>query len=185
MFEPDEHQRLVQATARKYAQDSLAKVAARLDREGRFPSEQLRELAELGMMGINVPEEYGGAEAGVVAYALAMMEIAQACASTAVTIAVTNMVGEAIVKFGTPEQRRRYVPELTSGRFPAGAIALSEPACGTGGAALRTSARRDGAGWVMNGEKQWITSGDRAGVTIVWARTTPGQGASGISAFLG
>jgi len=184
MFEPDEHQRLVQATARKYAQDSLAKVAARLDREGRFPLEQLRELAELGMMGINVPEEYGGAEAGVVAYALAMMEIAQACASTAVTMAVTNMVGEAIVKFGTPEQRRRYVPELTSGRFPAGAFGLSEPSGGSDAAALRTSARRDGAGWVLSGEKQWITSGDQAGVLIVWARTQPGPGSRGISAFL-
>src|SRR5437870_6258645 len=184
MFEPDEHQQLVQATARKYAQDSLAKVAARLDREGRFPSEQLRELAELGMMGINVPEEYGGAEAGVVAYALAMMEIAQGCASTAVTMAVTNMVGETIVKFGTPEQRRRYVPELTSGRFLAGSFGLSEPSGGSDAAALRTSARRDGSGWVLNGEKQWITSGDRAGVIIVWARTQAGSGSQGISAFL-
>src|SRR5712672_1375116 len=105
MFEPDEHQRLVQETARKYAQDSLAPVAAQLDREGRFPADQLLELAELGMMGVNIPEEYGGAQAGAVAYALAMMEIAQGCASTALTMAVTNMVGETIVKFGTEEQR--------------------------------------------------------------------------------
>jgi alkylation response protein AidB-like acyl-CoA dehydrogenase len=184
MFEPDEHQRLVQSTARKYAQESLAKVAAKLDREGRFPAEQLAELAGLGMMGVNIPEQYGGAEAGVVAYALAMMEIAQACASTAVTMAVTNMVGETIVKFGTPEQRRRYVPELTSGRFRAGSFGLTEPSGGSDAAALRTSARRDGAGWVLNGEKQWITSGDQAGVLIVWARTRPGPGSRGISAFL-
>jgi alkylation response protein AidB-like acyl-CoA dehydrogenase len=136
------------------------------------------------MMGINVPEEYGGAQAGVVAYALAMMEIAQACASTALTMAVTNMVGETIVRFGTPEQRRRYVPELTSGRFPAGAFGLSEPSGGSDAAAMRSSARRDGAGWVLNGEKQWITSGDRAGVIILWARTQPGTGSRGISAFL-
>ncbi|HYV65568.1 MAG TPA: acyl-CoA dehydrogenase family protein [Myxococcales bacterium] len=184
MFDPDEHQRLVQSTARKYAQESLAKVAAQLDREGRFPAEQLAQLAELGMMGINIPEEYGGAQAGVVAYALAMMEIAQGCASTAVTMAVTNMVGEAIVKFGTPEQRRRYVPELTSGRFAAGAFGLSEPSGGSDAAGMRSSARKNGAGWVLNGEKQWITSGDRAGVIIVWARTQPGPGARGISAFL-
>src|SRR5216683_322333 len=131
MFEPDEHQRLVQETARKYAQDSLAPVATQLDRQGRFPAEQLRELAELGMMGVNIPEDYGGAQAGAVAYALAMMEIAQGCASTAVTMAVTNMVGETIVKFGTPEQRRRYVPELTSGRFAAGSFGLSEPSGGS------------------------------------------------------
>src|SRR5215470_2106958 len=117
MFQPDDHQRLVQETARKYAQESLAKVAAELDREGRFPAEQLGDLAELGMMGVNVPEELGGAQAGAVAYALATMEIAQGCASTAVTMAVTNMVAETIVKFGTREQQQRYVPELTSGRF--------------------------------------------------------------------
>src|SRR5438094_2562704 len=184
MFQPDEHQRLVQETARKYAQESLAPVAGQLDREGRFPAEQLRELAELGMMGVNVPEEYGGAQAGAVAYALAMMQIAQGCASTAVTMAVSNMVAESIVKFGTPEQKRRYVPELTSGRFAAGSFALSEPSGGSDAAALRTSARRDRNRWVLTGEKQWITSGDRAGVIIVWARTQPGSGSRGISAFL-
>src|SRR5437764_2371525 len=184
MFQPDEHQLLVQETARKYAQESLAKVARRLDREGRFPAEQLHELAELGMMGVNVPEEFGGAQAGAVAYALAMIEIAQGCASTAVTMAVTNMVAETIVKFGSPGQGRRYVPELTSGRFQAGSFGLSEPSGGSDAAALRTGARRDGSGWVMNGEKQWITSGDRAGVIIVWARTQPGSGSHGISAFL-
>jgi alkylation response protein AidB-like acyl-CoA dehydrogenase len=184
MFQPDDHQRLVQETARKYAQESLVKVAARLDREGRFPDEQLRELAELGMMGVNVPEEHGGAQAGAIAYALAMIEIAQGCASTAVTMAVTNMVAETIVKFGTSEQKRRYVPELASGRFAAGSFALSEPSGGSDAAALRTSARRDRNGWILNGEKQWITSGDRAGVIIVWARTRPEQGSRGISAFL-
>jgi alkylation response protein AidB-like acyl-CoA dehydrogenase len=184
MFQPDDHQRLVQETARKYAQDALVKVAAELDGEGRFPAEQLRELAELGMMGVNVPEEYGGAQAGAIAYALAMIEIAQGCASTAVTMAVTNMVAETIVKFGTSEQKRRYVPELTSGRFAAGSFALSEPSGGSDAAALRTSARRDGNGWILNGEKQWITSGDRAGVIIVWARTHREQGSRGISAFL-
>jgi alkylation response protein AidB-like acyl-CoA dehydrogenase len=184
MFEPDEHQRLVQETARKFAQDTLVPIAGELDREGHFPAEQLRELADLGMMGVNIDEEYGGAAAGAVAYALAMMEIAQGCASTAVTMAVTNMVGETIVRFGTPEQRRRYVPELTSGRFAAGSFGLSEPSGGSDAAALRTTAIRDGAGWVLNGEKQWITSGDRAGVLIVWARTQPGAGSRGISAFL-
>src|SRR2546423_8859797 len=108
MVEPDEHQRLVQETARRYAQDSLAKVAGRLDREGRFPAEQLGELAELGMMGVNIPEEYGGAQAGAVAYALAMMEIAQGCAATAGTLAGDQKGGEDIGEVRTPGPPRRY-----------------------------------------------------------------------------
>src|SRR5437764_2773349 len=175
---------MVQQAVRAYAQKSLAPIAGQLDREGRFPREQLRELAELGLMGVNVPEEYGGAAAGAVAYTLAMMEVAQGCASTAVTMAVSNMVAETIVRFGSPPQRQRYVPELTSGRFAAGSFALSEPSGGSDAAALRSSARRDGGQWVLSGEKQWITSGDRAGVIIVWARTDSGKGSRGISAFL-
>src|SRR6266705_1474241 len=180
MFEPDEHQRLVQETARKYAQGSLAPVATQLDREGRFPAEQLRELDELGMMGVNVPEQYGGAAAGAVAYALAMMEIAQGCASTAVTMAVNNLVAETIVRFGSEEQKRRYVPEITSGRFVAASFGLSEPHAGSDAGALTTTARKDGTEYVLNGSKQWITSGDRAGVIIVWARTGE-PGTKGIS----
>lgn len=173
-------------TARAYAQKTLAPLAARLDRESRFPLEQLRELAELGMMGINVPEEYGGAAAGAVAYVLALSEIAQGCASTGVTTSVTNMVAETICKFGTPEQKQRYVPEITSGRFPAAAFALSEPQAGSDAAALRTTASRDGGDYLLNGSKQWITSGDRAGVIIVWARTesVSGHPSRGISCFL-
>ena len=185
LFEPGEAQALVQETARSYAQKTLAPLAAQLDREQRFPAAQLRELAELGLMGVNVPEEYGGAEAGAVAYALAMMEIAQGCASTAVTMAVNNMVAETIVRFGTPAQARKYVPEITSGRFEAGSFGLSESHCGSDAAALRTVARRDGDGFVLNGSKQWISSGDHAGVIIVWARTDAGAAqAKGISCFL-
>jgi acyl-CoA dehydrogenase len=183
MFEPNETQRMVQQAARSYAQKTLAPIAGALDREGRFPREQLRELAELGLMGVNVPEELGGAAAGAVSYVLAMMEISQACASTAVTMAVTNMVAETIVRFGSQEQKQRYVPEITSGRFAAASYALSEPHSGSDAAGLKTSARRDGGGWVLNGSKQWITSGDHAGVIIVWARTG-GPGSKGISCFL-
>jgi alkylation response protein AidB-like acyl-CoA dehydrogenase len=185
-FEPSESQSLVRDTARGYAQKTLAPLAGRLDREGRFPREQLRELAELGLMGVNVPEEHGGAAAGAVAYVLALMEIAQGCASTAVTMAVNNMVAETICRFGTPEQKSRYLPEITSGRFAAASFGLSEPHCGSDAAALRTVARRDGDAWVLNGSKQWITSGDHAGVIIVWARTetVTGHPSKGISSFL-
>src|SRR5204862_7300316 len=111
------------------------------------------------------------------------MEIAQGCASTAVTMAVNNLVAETIVRFGTEEQKKRYVPEITSGRFVAASFGLSEPHAGSDAGALRTTARRDGAGYVIDGSKQWITSGDRAGVIIVWARTGV-EGPKGVSCFL-
>ncbi|HEY4730856.1 MAG TPA: acyl-CoA dehydrogenase family protein [Myxococcales bacterium] len=183
LFDLNEAQALIRNTARDYAQKTLAPIAAQLDREARFPREQLAELAELGLMGVNVPEQYGGAAAGAVAYALAMMEIAQGCASTAVTMAVNNLVAETIVRVGTEEQKKRYVPEIASGRFVAASFGLSEPHAGSDAGALRTTARRDGAEYVINGNKQWITSGDRAGVIIVWARTGE-PGTRGISAFL-
>ena len=186
MFEPTESQRLIRETARNYAQGSLSRIAGELDREARFPAAQLAELAELGLMGINVPEAYGGAAAGAIAHALAMKEIAQGCASTAVTMGVNNMVAETICRFGTEAQKKRYVPEITSGRFAAASFALSEAQSGSDAAALRTTAQRDGSGYVLNGSKQWITSGDHAGVLIVWARTDQAEAkaAKGISAFL-
>ena len=116
------------------------------------------------------------------AYAAAMMEIAEACCSTSVAMAVTNMVGEQIVAWGTEAQKQAWVPRLTSGEAVAGAFALSEPHCGSDAAALTTSATRKGDRWVLNGAKQWITTGDHAGVLLVWARTG-GPGAKGISAF--
>ena len=183
MFELTEMQQMVRQAARSYAQKSLAPAAAALDREGRFPREHLRELADLGLMGVNVPEEFGGAQAGAVAYVLALMEVAQGCASTAVTMAVTNMVAETIVRFGSAEQKRKYVPEITSGRFVAASYALSEAHSGSDAGALRTSARRDGESYLLNGSKQWITSGDHAGVFVVWARTGE-PGTKGISCFL-
>ena len=183
LFELTDSQALVRDTARNYAQKVLAPIARELDRERRFPADQLRDLAGLGLMGVNIPEQYGGAAAGAVAYAVAMMEIAQGCASTAVTVAVNNLVAETISRFGNEAQKQRYLPEITSGRFVTASFALSEPHAGSDAGALRTTARRDGADYVINGSKQWITSGDRAGVIIVWARTD-GAGTKGISCFL-
>ena len=183
LFELNDTQLAVRDLARDFARKRIAPVARDLDRAGVFPADVLHELAQLGLMGVNVPEALGGAQAGVVAYSLAMQEIAEASASVAVAMAVTNMVGELIVKFGTPAQQRAWVPELTSGRFAAGSFALSEPQAGSDAAAMRTTARRTANGWVLDGAKQWITSGDRAGVLVVWARTgLPGPG--GLSAFL-
>lgn len=119
----------------------------------------------------------------MVAYSLAMQEVASACASTAVTMAVTNMVAEVITRFGSDAQKLRHVPKLCSGEYVAGAFALSEPAAGSDPGALTTRAVRNGDGFVLSGEKQWITSGDVAGVMVVWARTG-GEGTRGISCFL-
>jgi alkylation response protein AidB-like acyl-CoA dehydrogenase len=178
-----ETQAHVRDLARRFARERLAPLARQRDRESIFPTAELREAGELGLLGINVPEELGGAAAGALAYALAIAELAEACASTTVAVAVTNMVADQIARFGTEAQRRAFVPRLVSGEAVAGAFALSETHCGSDAAALTTTARRDGSAWVLDGQKQWITSGDRAGVVLLFARTG-GPGAKGVSAFL-
>ncbi len=186
-FQLNETQELIRKTARDFAERELATVAAALDEESRFPRRELAGLAALGLMGVNLPAELGGSEAGVVSYALAMMEVARGCASTAVTMAVTNMVGEVIHTFGSPEQRELHVPKLTSGEYVAGAFALSEPGAGSDPAGMQTQATPTDDGWVLDGQKQWITSGSEAGVMVVWARTDEAgarRGHKGISCFL-
>jgi alkylation response protein AidB-like acyl-CoA dehydrogenase len=182
-FELTETQTLIRDTARKVARERIAPGARERDRNETFPRELYQELAQLGLMGVNLPAQYGGAEAGVVSYALAMMEISAACASTAVGMAVTNMCGELIYKFGTEAQREKYLPRLTSGEAIVGAFALSEPHAGSDPGAMHTTAKRRGDTWVINGSKQWITSGAYAGVMVVWARTS-GEGNRGLSAFI-
>ncbi len=187
ILELNETQRLVQQTARDYAARVIAPQAAEIDKTERFPREILKGLADLGLMAVNVPESDGGSGAGVVAYALAMQEVAGACASTAVTMAVTNMVGEVIAAFGTDAQRERHNPRLASGEWAAGAFALSEAGAGSDPGAMLTTARKDGGTWVINGTKQWITSGAHAGVMVVWARTGDREtlpGTRGLSCFL-
>jgi alkylation response protein AidB-like acyl-CoA dehydrogenase len=181
-FELDETQRLVRDTARDYATKTLAPLARSIEAEERVPPEVLRALGGLGLLAVNVPEALGGAEAGAVAYSVAMSEIAKGCSSTAVTMAVTNMVNEVIATFGTDAQKKRYCPWLASGET-LGAFALSEADAGSDPGAMRTTARRDGDGWVIDGGKQWITNGAWSGVFVVWARTGE-PGTKGISCFL-
>jgi alkylation response protein AidB-like acyl-CoA dehydrogenase len=183
-FDLSETDRAVQETARAFARERVAPAAARGDREGRFPLEIMRELGDLGLLAVNVPEDVGGSGAGPVAYALAMMEIAAVDCAVAVTMAVTNMVGEVIAYFGDPAQRDRYCRGLASGELVAGAFALSEPQAGSDPGSMRTRAERHGDRWVLNGEKQWVTSGDRAGVLVVWAKTSSAVGTGGVTAFL-
>ncbi len=182
-FELSETQMMVRDTARAYAERVLSKRAAGFERDERIDPEVLREMASMGLMGVNIPAALGGAEAGAVSYALAMMEIAGGCAATAVTMAVTNMVGEVINAFGTEAQRARYVSRLASGEYLAGSFALSEPEAGSDPGSMRTTATRVGDRWIIRGAKQWITSGDIAGVMVVWARTG-GAGTAGLSCFL-
>lgn len=162
----------------------LAPAAAELDRTGGFPRDALAEIARAGLLGVNVSEDLGGLGAGVVAYSLAVTELAKACAATTVAVCVSNMVAEVIASFGTPEQVRTHVPRLTRGEYTVGAFALSEPGAGSDPGSMRTRARRDGDDWVLDGTKAWITSGTDAGLFVVWARTSEGKGTRGISCFL-
>lgn len=183
-FQPTEEQLLVQRTARDFAERVLAPKAAARDVSGEFPVAELRELAQLGMLGIAVPEQLGGVGAGTVAYSLALQELGAGDASVAVAVSVTNMVAELIATYGTPELARRWVPPLVGGDLVAGAFGLSEPEVGSDPAGLRTAATRTANGWRLTGTKQWITSGDHAGAVIVWAATDPSAGHKGITAFV-
>jgi alkylation response protein AidB-like acyl-CoA dehydrogenase len=183
-FAPTEEQQLIQRTARDFAERVLAPRAAARDLSGEFPAAELRELGQLGLLGMTVPDALGGAGADTVAYSLGMQELARGDASVAVATSVTNMVAELIARHASPELARAWVPRVVSGELGAGAFALSEPEAGSDPAALRTTATRTATGWVISGTKQWITSGDHAGCMVVWAVTEPGAGHKGITAFV-
>ncbi len=180
----DETQQLIRDSARKLAESELLPRAKATDAEARFPLEQMKALGEAGFLAMLVPEAWGGTEAGAVGYSLALTEMARCCASTAVTMAVTNMVADAISAFGTEDQKRSWIPRLASGELVAGAFSLSEPGAGSDAASLKATATRRGDRYVLSGEKCWVTSGDRAGLVLVMAKTDPAQRARGISAFL-
>jgi alkylation response protein AidB-like acyl-CoA dehydrogenase len=183
-FEPTEEQLLIQRTARDFADRVLAPRAAARDRSGEFPVAELRELASLGLLGIAVPEHLGGSGAGMVAYSLAMQELARGDAAVAVATSVTNMVAELIARNGSPALAAAWVPRMTGGELVCGAFVLSEPDVGSDPVSMRTVATRTGAGWRLSGTKQWITSGDQAGCMVVWAVTELGAGHQGITAFV-
>ena len=178
-------QREIRALAREVADAEIAPHAAAWDRERRFPVDLFARLGELGLMGVCVPEELGGAGADFVSYVLVLEELSRADAGVGVTVAVhTSAVTLPIVAFGTEEQRARFVPLLARGEA-LGAFALTEPGSGSDAASLRTTATPAGDGWVIEGTKQWITNGSHAGLFLVFARTDQAvAGARGISAFL-
>ena len=184
-FELTREQREIQTLAREFADAEIAPHAAAWDREHRFPGEVFARLADIGLMGVCVPEEYGGAGADFLSYVLVLEELSRADAGVGVTVAVhTSATTLPILAWGTEEQRARFVPPLARGEV-IGAFALTESEAGSDAASLRTSAERDGDEWIVSGQKQWITNGSHAGTFVLFARTGPaGEGARGISAFL-
>ena len=178
-------QRDLQELTREFVAREIEPNAAAWDRERRFPVETIAKLGELGLLGICIPEELGGAGAGFVAYILALEELSRGDAGVGVTVAVhTSAVTLPIVQFGSAEQRERFVPPLAHGDA-LGAFALTEPQSGSDAASLRTIAEPSGDGWRVTGTKQWITNGGFALTFIVFARTDPAiPGAKGISAFI-
>ena len=183
-FQPTEEQLLVQRTARDFADRVLAPKAAARDVSGEFPVAELKELGSLGLLGINIADELGGADAGVVAYSLALQELARGDASVAVAVSVTNMVAELIANNASPAVAKKWVPKLVSGELICGAFALSEPESGSDAAAMRTTATKTANGWRLNGTKQWITSGDHSGVMVLWATVDASAGHKGVTAFV-
>ncbi|EKE75104.1 acyl-CoA dehydrogenase family protein [Oceanibaculum indicum] len=179
-----EEQRMIRDMARDFAREKLLPNAAHWDREHEFPAEAVAEMGALGLMGMLVPEEWGGAAADNVAYALALEEVAAGDGSCSTIMSVHNSVGcVPILRFGTQEQKQRFLGPLARGEMLA-AFCLTEPQAGSDASSIRTRARLDGNHWVLNGTKQFITSGNRADIAIVFAVTDPEAGKKGISAFI-
>ncbi len=164
-------QEMIRDMVRDFAEKNIKPAASQLDEREEFPYENVKKMADLGLMGMNIPVQYGGSDVGVVAYSLAITEIAKACASHAVTTAVTNMVAEVIHEFGSEMTKENHIPKLCNGQYPAGAFAITEPHTGSDAANIRTMAVADGDSFVLNGSKALITNGGQAGVVVVWAVT--------------
>lgn len=179
-----EEQQLIQDMAKSFAQEQIKPFASEWDQKGQYPAEALAQMGELGFLGMLVPEQYGGSETGNLAYVLALEEVAAADGATSAIMSVHNSVGcVPILKFGTEQQKQQFLIPLARGEM-IGAFALTEPHTGSDAAAIKTRAVKDGEHYVINGAKQFITSGNNAGVIIVFAVTDPSAGKKGISAFL-
>ena len=184
-FHFTEEQLSIQSIARDFAQKRILPVAAATDANAEFPLENIREMGKLGLMSIEVPEQYGGAGMDSIAYVLAMIEIAAADAATATIMSVNNsLFCNAILQHGSEEQKQKYVRAIATGEA-IGAYALTEPQSGSDASAMHTRATKNADGdWVINGKKSWITSGPVARYIVLFAVSTPGIGAKGVSAFI-
>jgi alkylation response protein AidB-like acyl-CoA dehydrogenase len=177
-------QLMIQKMAREFARKDLMPLAAERDQKHEYPAESLQTMGELGLLGMLVPEEYGGEDMDTVSYALAMSEVAYACASTAVIMSVHDSICcGSLLRFGTEEQKQKYLVPMAQGKFIC-SFALSEPEAGSDPAGMETTAVKDGDFYVLNGTKRWITGGATSELFIVLAKTDPDAGHKGISAFL-
>ncbi len=183
-FQLTAEQQEFRAWVRALAEEKIRPLAAQYDREERFPEEQIKALGEAGLLAMLAPKEFGGGGYGSFLYSLAITEVARCCASTSVTMAVTNMVCDAICAWGNDEQKHRYIPKLASAEYSAGSFCLSETGAGSDAASLKSTAIKNDGNYVINGSKAWITSGDKAGVLLIMAKTDLNGGSRGISAFL-
>lgn len=180
----NEEQTLLRDTAKNFAQKELLPVAAELDERGEFPRLQVQRMAELGLMGMMVPTELGGAGMDPLSYALAMEEVSAGCASCGVIMSVNNsLVCDPILKFGSEQQKKLYLPRLTSGEW-LGCYALSEPGTGSDAAAQSTTSVKKGDTWLLNGSKNFITNGAEADLCLIFAMGDKSLGVKGINAFL-
>ena len=183
-FDLTDEQRAIRDMVRKFAQAEVAPLARHTDEQSEFPAALFAQMAGLGLLGLPVPETYGGVGADTISYALAVEELAAACGSTGLTYAAhTSLACMPLLWFGSESQKRRYLTHLAQGQG-LGAFALSEPQSGSDAAGLRTTATREGDSWVLQGQKMWITSGSLADVLIVAAVTDATKGAHGISNFI-
>ena len=175
---------MLRDTIRRFSEERVLPGELERDHACRFHSELVAELAEMGFLGIPVPEQYGGAGMSTMCYVLTVEEIAKVSGSLALTLAAHTSLGTMpIIDFGTEEQKREFVPDLASGKH-LGSFALTEPQAGSDSGATKTSATRDGDHYVLSGQKSWITNAGYAGSFVVTARSSPGKGSDGISAFL-
>lgn len=183
-FELNEEQRMIRDLARDFAEREIAPIAAEIDETGEFPYETVMKMGELGLMGLDVSPEWGGAGADTISYVVAMEEISKVCASHGVIMSVNNsLVCYGLQKFGTDEQKERFLKPLAGGEA-IGAYALTEPQSGSDAGNMKTTAVRDGDEWVVNGLKSWITSGPVADYIITFMATDPDAGHRGTSAFI-
>jgi len=182
-FEISSEQEMIRLMARDFAKKELEPMAAQWDRQGIFPVDTIKKMGELGLMGMMVPSDFGGSGAGAVAYSLALQEIAFSCASSAVTMSVANLSTEPLLKFGTSDQKKKWLTGLAEGAL-LGAFALTEPGAGSDPGSMTTSAKLKKDKYIINGTKVFITHGQYADVINLIARTGQEKGTKGLSAFI-
>lgn len=183
LFYLSDEQRAVRDLAREIARERIAPLAAHVDETGEYPHEQVAVLGKQGLMGLHIPEQYGGSAAGSLAFCLAAEEIAWACAATSTIFLVANLGGYPIIFSGSETQKRRFLPRISAGEITA-AFSLSEAGSGSDAAAMTCSAVRKGDRYVVNGSKMWVTNGSHAGVITVFVATDKAKRAKGVTALL-